>query len=177
MTSPATSRSRRALETAEGFILLSMCDAALRELDSIGSASQRTGQWYQLRGEALRTGQRHTEALEAFRRADTLQPDNLETLLGIAWCQKRIDQLSDAIETTLRAYRAYPREPVVLYNLACYFSLSGQKVQALSWLGRALRMEPGLRSLIPTETDFDPLRHDPDFQFVVADPREEQQQE
>ncbi len=32
--------------------------------------------------------------------------------------------------------------PVVLYNLACYYSLAGEKDNALSWLGRS-RDVPG----------------------------------
>ena len=72
--------------------------------------------------------------------------------------------------------------PVVLYNIACYYSLAGDKAQALSWLGRALRMETALRKqmteepefgrkslreLIPDEPDFDQLRNDPDFQYIA----------
>lgn len=67
-----------------------------------------------------------------------------------------------------QAYQASPKQPIVLYNLSCYFSLAGDKAQALSWLGRALRIEPTLRELIPDESDFDPLRNDPDFQFVIG---------
>jgi hypothetical protein len=84
------------------------------------------------------------------------------------------------------AYRAHPKVPVVLYNIACYHSLAGDKRQALSWLGRALRMEASLRKLvpddpdlqalalrtslrdlIPDESDFDSLRNDPDFQYLA----------
>ncbi|NOX54523.1 MAG: hypothetical protein GXP27_08805, partial [Planctomycetes bacterium] len=46
--------------------------------------------------------------------------------------------------------------------------LAGDKDGALRWLGRALRMDPSLRELIPEETDFDPLRNDPDFRFVAG---------
>ena len=49
-----------------------------------------------------------------------------------------------------------------------YYSLAGDKTQALSWLGRALRMKSSLRSLIADESDFDPLRDDPDFQYVTG---------
>ena len=42
------------------------------------------------------------------------------------------------------------------------------KTQALSWLGRALRMDASYRQLIDDESDFDPLRHDPDFQMIVS---------
>jgi hypothetical protein len=66
------------------------------------------------------------------------------------------------------ANRLSPNEPIIMYNLSCYFALAGNKTQALSWLGRALRKEKSLRKLIPEESDFDRLRDDPDFQFVIG---------
>ena len=163
---------QRALEMAQGYLLLDMPQQALRELSAMRVAGVESAEWQRLRGEALRSALQHVEALEAFEQADRLEPDEMGTLLGIAWCQKRTDRLQDAIETMQQAYRACPQEPIVLYNIACYFSLAGEKRQALSWLGRALRMSPELRQLIPEETDFDPLRDDEDFQFVIEDPRE-----
>ncbi len=172
MSAVSTLRCQRTLEAAQGYLLLKMPDAALRELASIRDWGPFTAQWQWLRGEVLRSEKRHEEALEAFQRADVLNPDDLSTLLGIAWCLKRVDRLQDAIETMLRAYRVCPQEPIVLYNIACYYSLAGDKQQALAWLGRALRMSPDLRELIPDEADFDRLRDDPDFHLIVDDPRE-----
>jgi tetratricopeptide (TPR) repeat protein len=169
MTSGSTHRNQRTLEAAEGYLLLNMPEQALRELSSIRDWGPLKADWLRLRGEVLRSEQRHDEALEAFQQADLLAPDEVHTLLGIAWCYKRIDRVEDAIQTMLRAYRACPKEPIVLYNIACYFSLAGDKRQALSWLGRALRMSPDLRELIADETDFDRLRDDPDFHLVVDD--------
>ena len=82
-------------------------------------------------------------------------------------CYKRIGQLPKAISAMEQAYHVAPKEAVILYNLSCYWSLSGNKTQALSWLGRALRMDQALRKLIDDESDFDPLRHDPDFRLIL----------
>jgi tetratricopeptide (TPR) repeat protein len=87
--------------------------------------------------------------------------------MGLAWCYKRTDQLAKSIEAMHQAYLAHRSEAIVLYNLSCYYSLAGNKEQALSWLGRALRMRPDLRQLIADETDFDPLRNDSDFQHLI----------
>lgn len=173
MTTSSITHCQRTLESSEGYLLLGMPEHALRELASIRDWGPYTAEFLRLRGEILRTEKRHNEALEAFKQADELDPDDVSTLLGMAWCLKRLDRLEDAIETMHRAYRASPQEPIVLYNIACYYSLAGEKEQALSWLGRALRMSPDLRELISDETDFDRLRHDPDFQFVVDGHNEE----
>jgi hypothetical protein len=87
--------------------------------------------------------------------------------MGLAWCYKRVGQLPKAIAAMHTAHRANAKEPIVLYNLACYYSLAQNKLQALTWLGRALRMERSLVNLIAEESDFDPLRHDPDFRKLL----------
>lgn len=161
-------RRDRFLEAARGYLTLEMSDHALRELRRIDDPHEVQFEVSQLTGEALRQKKEHEAALAAFSQALEDKPDDLTVLMGMAWCYKRIDQLPKAIFMMEQAYQARPEEPIVLYNLSCYFSLTGEKEQALSWLGRSLRMEPSLRALIPDEPDFDVLRNDPDFQFVVG---------
>jgi tetratricopeptide (TPR) repeat protein len=120
-----------------------------------------------LRGDALRAKLDHDQALDCFRQAHELDPESLDAMLGMAWCFKRIDRVDQSIETMRLALQAHPKVPIVLYNLACYYSLAGNKEQALSWLGRALRMNRSIAKLIPEETDFDPLRNDPDFRHLL----------
>jgi predicted Zn-dependent protease len=62
-----------------------------------------------------------------------------------------------------QALASEPNEPLLRYNLACYFSLAGNKSRAIRYLSQVLAVAPGYRSLIDTESDFDALRQDPDF--------------
>lgn len=163
-------RRERRLEAARGYLMLDMPDHALRELNGIEDPERATFAIQQLRGEALRQKEDYEAAIDAYQRARDENAGDLTVLMGLAWCYKRRDRLDRAIELMREAYEVAPEEAVVLYNLACYFSLSGDKEQALSWLGRALRMDSSLRKLIPEETDFDPLRDDPDFQFIAHPP-------
>lgn len=160
-------RRERRLEAAQGYLALDMCDHALAELQAIADPEECAPEYYCLRGEVLRQKKDYAPALDAYSQALIEDPDNLAVLLGMAWCYKRIDQLPRAVSVMEQAYRSAPNEPIVQYNLSCYHSLAGNKAQALSWLGRALRMEDALRELIPDESDFDQLRDDPDFQFVT----------
>src|SRR5262249_28593828 len=120
------------------------------------------------RGDVLRHLERHEEALVALHRAFDEKPDDVDLLMAMAWCYKRTNQLPRAITSMEQAYRIAPKEAVIPYNLSCYWSLAGNKTQSLSWLGRALRMDKSFRRLIDDESDFDPLRHDPDFQMIVS---------
>lgn len=153
----------RRLDAAEGYLLLNMTDHALAELDAIPDPEEARYEYHHLRGECFRARQDWAAALVEFERCYTLQPQDLDILMAKAWCCKRLDRLADAISTMHEAYEAHRDVPVVLYNLSCYYSLAGNKSQALSWLGRALRMERKLLQLIPGETDFAPLRNDPEF--------------
>jgi tetratricopeptide (TPR) repeat protein len=190
VVNPQRDRQRK-LEAACGYLELNMPEHALRELGRITDWQAVALDFYRLRGEGLRALDRFEEALEAFGRALAIDPEDIVVLAGMAWCYKRTGQLPKAVETMEQAYQAHPKELIVLYNLACYFSLAGEKAQALSWLGRALRLEsslrkqhpegeqgfalwgfgqlePSLRERIAEEPDFDPLRNDPDFQYLTG---------
>jgi tetratricopeptide (TPR) repeat protein len=193
MVANAQRDRQRKLEAACGYIELNMPEHALRELDRIADPEAIPFEFNRLRGEALRGAGQFEAALAAYARATEEKPEELDVLLGMAWCYKRTGQLPRAIAAMEQAYQAHPKELIVLYNMACYFSLAGEKAQALSWLGRALRMEStlrkqnpetefgfsigaighsksSLRDQIAEEPDFDPLRNDPDFQYLTGSP-------
>jgi tetratricopeptide (TPR) repeat protein len=160
-------RRDRELAAAEGYIALGMYTHALAALDKIVDAEDAAFMLHYQRGDALRHLGRHDEALIALHLAFDEKPDDVNLLMTMAWCYKRTNQLPRAITSMERAYRIAPKEAVILYNLSCYWTLAGNKTQALSWLGRALRMDNDYRRLIDDEPDFDSLRNDPDFQLIV----------
>jgi tetratricopeptide (TPR) repeat protein len=164
----AAKRQLRKLEAAEGYLLLGMAQHSLRELNAIRDCCEFSFDWYSLKGEACRQLGQFDQALDAFQLACEQRPDDVRVLSGMAWCYKRIDQLHRAIAVAEEAYQANPTQAVLLYNLSCYYALADDKPQALSWLGRALRMDSSLCHCVPHEPDFDGLRNDTDFQFIVA---------
>ena len=163
---PAKVRVRQ-LKAAEGYLTLNMPDHALRELRSIEEIGDDRFNASMLRGEALLMKGDLRPALDAFRQSHLEKPTELLPLMKMAWCFKRTEQLPLAIDAMKLAYQFHKEVPVVLYNLACYYSLAGEKEDALSWLGRAFRMDRDLLKLVAEETDFDPLRDDADFQHLL----------
>ena len=168
MDEKVRSRRDRLLAAAEGYMTLGMPSQALNSLNEIDRREQDAYAVNLLRGDVLRHLERHEEALVALHRAFEKKPDDVTLLMAMAWCYKRTNQLPRAITSMEQAYRIAPKEAVILYNLSCYWSLAANKTQSLSWLGRALRMDKSFRQLIDDETDFDPLRQDPDFQLIVG---------
>jgi tetratricopeptide (TPR) repeat protein len=168
-----TIKTKRAIESAQGYLLLELPDAALRELRLFVTSADTPLAAHQLRGEALRMRGDFEEALKSFEIVLAEKEDDISLLMAMAWCFKRTDRLDKAIESMKHAYHCSPKEAVVLYNLACYYSLAGEKEEALSWLARAIRLDASFRDQVAKETDFDPIRNDPDFQYLMqlAEPK------
>ena len=62
----------------------------------------------------------------------------------------------------------HPEDGGVLYNLACAESMDGQAADAVTHLRRAIELDSGFRELAEKDSDFDPIREDPDFVSAIA---------
>lgn len=159
--------SQRKIRAAQGYLELEMPDQALRELEEIEDVEVCRCMYHALRGEAFRLRKDFEAALLSYHQAHCGEPMNLVVLMGMAWCYKRTDQLNRAIQMMIRAHELEPDNALILYNLACYYCLDGDKSHALSWLGRSLRIDKSLVKLIPDEPDFNSMRGDTDFKFII----------
>lgn len=161
-------RITRCIQEAEGYLELGMAQHALDLLDQVSEPGTFLGHMLYLRGAAFREMRRYADAIEPLEQAGELKPSNINVWLALGWCQKRLGRLDLAIEALEQARDVRPNEAVVHYNLACYWSLAGKKEQSLDSLARALSIDADYRELVGSETDFDPLRSDPDFQALTA---------
>jgi tetratricopeptide (TPR) repeat protein len=118
-------------------------------------------------GEALRALGRWEESLVALRLVTDQEPKRLEGWLGMGWCLKRLGRLDEAILALEQGLTASPREPILLYNLACYHSLAGRVPAAIEHLTKAISLDDRFRDLSDAEPDFDPIRQDPRFVAVT----------
>jgi Tetratricopeptide repeat len=67
------------------------------------------------------------------------------------------------IEIFERTLAAYPGNPNVLYNLACFEALAGRTEESLEHLSEAVEKDPRAREWAQTDSDFDAIRSDPRF--------------
>jgi Flp pilus assembly protein TadD len=151
---------------AEGYLELGLARQALSTISRLGDPTILDANGLYIWGESLRSLQRYEEAIEPLRRAAYAAADNLPAYISLAWCYKRTGRLDLAINALEQALAAKPNEPLLRYNLACYFSLVGNKNRALRYLTQALTIAPKYRRLIDDEPDFNPIRQDPDFQSL-----------
>lgn len=167
--SPADHRLlERTIREAEGYLELGMTGHAIVALQRHGKLVHASARGCYLLGEALREVSRYEEALIPLRRSATLEPDYLYVWLALGWCYKRTGKLSSAIDALERALDFGPREAILHYNLACYWSLAHDASHALDHLAQALRIDAAYRDLVDDESDFDALRSDPGFKLLTS---------
>jgi tetratricopeptide (TPR) repeat protein len=75
---------------------------------------------------------------------------------------------AEAADRGQEILEAHPEYPTPLYNVACCESLAGRKAEAIEHLRLAIERSPALRSLAAEDTDFDPIRDDPEFQELLG---------
>lgn len=181
----AMSRNRRQaiLREAAGYIelgeLLVQADAAtpphaekllrraLTALDRLPEPTRSLPDAKLLEGEALRALGKWHEAIPALTVVTKESPQRVEGWLGLGWCLKRIGRLPDAIATLRQGLQGSPNQPILFYNLACYYSLDGNVAAAVEHLTQAIALDDRFRDLTEVEPDFDPIRKDPRFLAVT----------
>ena len=141
---------------------------ALQTLARLGDPAKFDGPSLYLWGQSLRDLKRCSEAVMPLERAAKASPDDVRIRITLGWCYKRTGRLDLAINALEHALLVEPENPLLRYNLACYLSLAGQKRRALRYLSQALKIDPSYRKLVETESDFDPLRTDPEFQAICG---------
>jgi Flp pilus assembly protein TadD len=168
MTTRRRIRDIRIQQEAEGYLELGMPDHALQTLGRLGPPALFGSEALYVRGESLRMLNRYCEALVPLERAAKAAPDDIRIRIALGWCYKRTGRLDLAIDALQQALLVEPQAALLRYNLACYLSLAGHKQRALGYLSQALAIDPAYRELIDAESDFDPLRADPEFQALCA---------
>jgi tetratricopeptide (TPR) repeat protein len=122
--------------------------------------------WYN-RGLALYNLGRLEEAIEAYARAIEIKPDH-----DLAWNNRgsalyNLGRLEEAIEAYARAIEIKPDHDLAWYNRACYYALQNQIEPALENLTQAISLNPKYRERAKTDTDFDQIRENSDFQKLI----------
>jgi len=119
-------------------------------------------------GNANRLLKRYHTATIAFRLATKHRPNRSDALVSLAWCQKRTDQLSDAIASLTRALSLAPESAKLHYKLSSYLAEAGQIRAAIYELAFAIEIDPKCRRRAIASPDFDALRLHPAFFALTA---------
>lgn len=75
---------------------------------------------------------------------------------------------AQGVELLREALGRHGEDPVLLYDLACFESLSGDTEEALAHVTRSVELDPQLAPGAAADTDLEALRQDPRFQAAVS---------
>ena len=92
-----------------------------------------------------------------------LNPDDVRALVLGAHALMEVGETETADVWAKRALELSPDDRGVLYNLACYYSLSGEKETAIDCLEKAAAVGRVTREWIEHDSDLDPLREEPRY--------------
>ncbi|MFN4141829.1 adenylate/guanylate cyclase domain-containing protein [Aestuariivirga sp.] len=107
------------------------------------------------------------KGVERAERAFARMPENPRPAYFIATALAKLGQLERAAEWASTALAIAPEDYLTLYNIACYYSVSGQKDDAFALLERLLPLSNAeMKDWILSDSDFDGLHADPRWKDV-----------
>jgi tetratricopeptide (TPR) repeat protein len=118
------------------------------------------------------------EAVEAARMSIDLladRPPNARLLLNLAFALSKANQRADALNVILEAVSIDPNDSDVAYDAACHFAALGESTKALTFLERALNLDPNLSAKAIYDEDLSNLAGEPRtadaFNAIIAKAR------
>jgi len=149
------------LSAAVGWNELGLPAEAEAELGKIAAENQCHPDVLEVRWLLLVQDRRWDAALEITRVLLKNAPDRSSGWLHQAYALRRASTggLQQAWDALLPAYKKFPREPTIPYNLACYACQLQQLDDARTWLRRAFKIgdKEKLRALALADDDLKPL--------------------
>jgi tetratricopeptide (TPR) repeat protein len=81
---------------------------------------------------------------------------------------RRAGDYAKAAEVVAGGLAEHPRHAPLLYNLACYEALAGQRERAVEHLRQAIEVDPKFREEARLDVDFDSMREERGFAELVG---------
>src|SRR6056297_1047737 len=119
-------------------------------------------------------GRKHDEmkarlaSLEQIQRHLDMNPHDTRALYVGANQFANVGEFAKAQELAERALGRDQEEPVVLYNVACFYAMKGDTDRAMELLERAVQNGWGDKAWLETDPDLDSLREDSRFIAMMA---------
>jgi adenylate cyclase len=106
-------------------------------------------------------------SIELIDRHLRMNPHDTRALCMAANQLSNVGELEKGKEMAEQALARGENEPLVLYNIACFFAMSGDADQSLDLLKSAVDSGWGDRAWLETDSDLDSLREDPRFKAIL----------
>lgn len=158
MTAPLPDNLKWALEQCDGYMDLSMWEAASALLKGIPEEFNHHPKMQTL---LLRRAIHKGDWPAAASLADDLhraEPDSVQHWISLAYALRRKQGIQAARKVLIKSLEKFPADPIVGYNLACYDCVEGRHEAAVQRLTHILEMHPGILQLIEKDEDLHAVR-------------------
>ena len=123
---------------------------------------------YNNRGNSYSNLGQHEQAIADYTEAIRLKPDDADAYTGRGVAYRYMGNINQAIADFDEAIRLKPDDALAHYNKACSYSIQGQVAPAVRSLRQALELDQANGSTenrddAQTDSDFDPIRTEPEF--------------
>ncbi len=163
MNPVVSAESLKAIERASGYHSLGMDDDALIELDSLAEADRAHPDAILMRAGILNSLEQFARAAELLLAHETNCSGRSAWFILSAYATRRARNINEARDILRKGAIRFPKEWLILYNLACYETQLGNTGHALFLLEKAVKLHANCRALAAQDPDFTPLKNDPLF--------------
>jgi tetratricopeptide (TPR) repeat protein len=144
-------------QAAVGYVELGMFQDANDQLEKIDPFNRAAPEVLEVRL-AIYRGLKKWELMQQIaKRLKQFEPDNVQWTILLAYATRRADSIQAAKEVLLNAEPKFPKEPAIKYNLACYFSQTGDIQAAKNYLKTAFEIDSNWRMTALEDEDLKPL--------------------
>ena len=120
------------------------------------------------RGIALGNLGRFEEAIASYDQALEIKPDYHEARYNRGITLGKLGRFEEAIASYDQALKINPDKDNAWYNKACCYGLLGNIDLAIENLQQAINLNPKWQEIAKTDTDFDNIREDRQFQDLIS---------
>ena len=145
------------LQRCDGFLDLKMATRARAQWEQIAEADRSHPVAQPLLMRLLVTEKNWTAARDLAVRFHAQAPGEAGTWIQLAYTTRRADTIAAAETILWEAHRRFPKESVIVYNLACYACQTGRIDEARELLQTSARLDPKALDLACEDDDLRPL--------------------
>lgn len=145
--------TRRVLEI-QGLAELGLFEEAEDELAHLDPDLEAAGM---LRCDLLARQSRWVEMRALAEGLAHRSPESSQWWISWAYAVRRAESVEAAREILVKAREAHPKEAIIVYNLACYASVSGDLKAARELLDEAVGLDPACKEMATKDDDLTPL--------------------
>jgi len=154
------------IQDSDGYMDLKMWDRARAELEAIPDEYRGSSLYQQARLRLALEANNWAVAADIARTLCAKESRQPAHWIQLAYALRRLEGIESARSILLNAYRKFPDEPVIPFNLACYECRLGHREDALTYLNQAEKLAPGCRDLALEDDDLEALW--PDLEIGTA---------